>query len=80
MIDVTWSFDPRVKEKDHNTVKRYTDLKNKIKKSLSSAKVSFVPVVTEVAGNGRTLTTTTTTTKNCGQLYNLVHWVWTAFK
>ena len=32
MIDVTWSFDPRVKEKDHNTVKRYTDLKNKIKK------------------------------------------------
>lgn len=69
-IDVTWSFDPRVKEKDHNTVKRYTDLKNKIKKSLSSAKVSFVPLVTEVAGNGRTLTTTT---KNCEQLYNLVH-------
>ena len=77
MIDVTWSFDPRVKEKDHNTVKRYTDLKNKIKKSLSSTKVSFVPVVTEVAGNGRTLTTTT---KTCEQLYNLVHWVWTAFK
>lgn len=77
MIDVTWSFDPRVKEKDHNTVKRYTDLKNKIKKSLSSAKVSFVPVVTEVAGNGRTLTTTT---KSCEQLYNLVHCLWTAFK